>query len=116
MFCSNALNRILQACGYNSSVKFHTLRKTFATNILKNNAGMERVIDALRYSFVVKRMNLWMEEGKNLTAMMPYLSKYLGHESVENTYYYYYQIRSLYGGFLSLGFEAYLRNRIISRA
>lgn len=77
---------------------------------------MERVIDALRYSFVVKRMNLWMEEGKNLTAMMPYLSKYLGHESVENTYYYYYQIRSLYGGFLSLGFEAYLRNRIISRA
>ena len=23
---------------------------------------------------------------------MPYLSKYLGHESVENTYYYYYRI------------------------
>lgn len=45
--CSNALNRILQACGYNSSVKFHTLRKTFATNILKNNVGMECVIDAL---------------------------------------------------------------------
>lgn len=45
--CSNALNRILQACGHNSSVKFHTLRKTFATNILKNDAGMERVIDAL---------------------------------------------------------------------
>ena len=30
-----------------SSVKFHTLRKTFATSILKNNAGVERVIDAL---------------------------------------------------------------------
>lgn len=45
--CSNALNRILSACGYNSAVKFHTLRKTFATNILKNNAGIERVIDAL---------------------------------------------------------------------
>lgn len=41
-------------------------------------------------------MNLWMEEGKNLTAMMPYLSKYLGHESVENTYYYYYQIESAF--------------------
>ena len=45
--CSNALNRILSACGYNSPVKFHTLRKTFATNILNNNAGIDRVIDAL---------------------------------------------------------------------
>ena len=52
--CSNALNRILSACGYNSPVKFHTLRKTFATirtlkmaNKLNNNAGIERVIDAL---------------------------------------------------------------------
>ena len=45
--CSNALNRILLACGYNSPVKFHTLRKTFATSILKNNAGIDRVIDAL---------------------------------------------------------------------
>ena len=53
-------------------------------------------VHSLRYSFVVKRMNLWMEEGKNLTAMMPYLSKYLGHESVENTYYYYYQIESAF--------------------
>lgn len=45
--CSNALNRILSACGYSSPVKFHTLRKTFATNILNNNAGIDRVIDAL---------------------------------------------------------------------
>lgn len=43
--CSNALNRILnEPCG---NIKFHSLRKTFATNILKNNAGVERVIDAL---------------------------------------------------------------------
>lgn len=37
-----------------------------------------------------------MEKEKNLTAMMPYLSKYLGHESVENTYYYYHQIESVF--------------------
>lgn len=53
-------------------------------------------VHSLRYSFVVKRMNLWMENGENLTAMMPYLSKYLGHESVENTYYYYHQIESAF--------------------
>lgn len=45
--CSNALNRILSAVTDGSFVKFHTLRKTFATSILKNNAGIERVIDAL---------------------------------------------------------------------
>jgi site-specific recombinase XerD len=45
--CSNALNRILHLRGFESSVAFHTLRKTFATNILKNNAGIERVVDAL---------------------------------------------------------------------
>ena len=28
-------------------MKFHSLRKTFATNILRNNAGIERAIDAL---------------------------------------------------------------------
>ena len=53
-------------------------------------------VHSLRYSFVVTRMNLWMENGVNLTAMMPYLSKYLGHESAENTYYYYHQIESAF--------------------
>ncbi len=28
-------------------VSFHTLRRTFATGILRNNAGMEAVMDAL---------------------------------------------------------------------
>ena len=41
------MNRILSAVTDGSFVKFHTLRKTFATSILKNNAGIERVIDAL---------------------------------------------------------------------
>ena len=45
--CSNALNRVLSTVSDGSSIKFHTLRKTFATSILKNNAGIERVIDAL---------------------------------------------------------------------
>ena len=38
--CSNALNRVLSTVSDGSSVKFHT-------SILKNNAGVERVIDAL---------------------------------------------------------------------
>lgn len=45
--CSNALNRILEACGFDTTVSYHILRKTFATAILRNNAGINRVVDAL---------------------------------------------------------------------
>jgi len=49
-------------------------------------------VHSLRHSFVVKRMNLWMENGVALNSMMPYLSKYLGHSSPDGTFYYYHQI------------------------
>lgn len=49
-------------------------------------------VHSLRHTFVVKRMNLWMEHDIPLESMMPYLSKYLGHSSVEDSFYYYHQI------------------------
>jgi integrase len=48
-------------------------------------------IHALRHTFVVNRMNEWTLEGISLNAMMPYLARYLGHSSVEGTFYYYHQ-------------------------
>ena len=53
-------------------------------------------VHSLRYSFVVKRMNLWMESGVTLNSMMPYLSKYLGHCSPDETFYYYHQIEDAF--------------------
>ena len=53
------------------------------------NCDRSPTVHSLRYSFVVKRMNLWMEEGVALNSMMPYLSKYLGHCSPGDTFYYY---------------------------
>jgi integrase len=49
-------------------------------------------VHSLRHTFVVKRMNRWMEKGILLHSMLPYLSKYLGHASVEDTFYYYHQV------------------------
>lgn len=49
-------------------------------------------VHCLRHSFVVKRMNCWMEEGIPLKEMLPFLSKYLGHQSPDETFYYYHQI------------------------
>ena len=51
-------------------------------------------VHSLRHSFVVKRMNTWMEEEVSLKEMMPYLSRYLGHASPDDTFYYYHQVDS----------------------
>jgi integrase len=48
-------------------------------------------VQGLRHSFVVHRMNLWMEDGININNMLPYLCKYLGHKSINETFYYYHQ-------------------------
>ncbi len=49
-------------------------------------------VHCLRHTFVVKRMNLWMEEGIPLKEMLPFLSRYLRHQSPDETFYYYHQV------------------------
>jgi len=41
-------------------------------------------------------MNEWMREGRNFETMLPYLSRYLGHASVDETQYYYHQVVSAF--------------------
>ena len=53
-------------------------------------------IHALRHAFVIDRMNEWMLEGISLETMMPYLSRYLGHSGIEDTMYYYHQVRAAF--------------------
>jgi site-specific recombinase XerD len=53
-------------------------------------------IHDFRFTFVVNRMNLWAEEGMDLQVMMPYLSRYLGHKSINETFYYYYLVSDAY--------------------
>lgn len=49
-------------------------------------------VHCLRHTFVVKRMNRWMEEGIPLKEMLPFLSRYLVHQSPDETFYYYHQV------------------------
>lgn len=50
-------------------------------------------VHSLRHAYVVKRVNLWMKQGLDMNVMMPYLSKYLGHKSIDETYYYYHYVQ-----------------------
>lgn len=43
---------------------------------------------ALRHNFATQTLMRWVEEGKDLDAMIPYLSAYMGHDSFRATYYY----------------------------
>jgi len=84
-------DKALQAASINK--KFHEFweRTSFSENSVKNPT-----VHSLRHSFVVIRMNKWMESGVGLNGLMPYLSKYLGHTSVNDTFYYYHQIESAF--------------------
>ena len=49
-------------------------------------------IQCLRHTFVVNKVNEWMDADLDLGVMMPYLSRYLGHASITETQYYYHTI------------------------
>lgn len=71
-------------------------RDSWAKTPFAKNCDRNPTVHCLRHSFVVKRMNLWMEEGVPLKEMLPFLSKFLGHTSPEETLYYYHQINSVF--------------------
>ncbi len=71
-------------------------RDSWAKTPFAKNCGRNPTVHCLRHSFVVKRMNLWMEEGVPLKEMLPFLSKFLGHTSPEETLYYYHQVDSAF--------------------
>ena len=56
------------------------------------NNGKHPTIHSLRHTFVVDKMNEWMAQGIDLRTMLPYLSKYLGHSTVNDTLYYYHLV------------------------
>jgi integrase len=56
--------------------------------------GKNPTIHSLRHTYVVLRLNKWIAEGIDIQTMMPYLSKQLGHSSVDGTQYYYHTVRA----------------------
>ncbi len=48
-----------------------------------------------RHTFATHRLYHWMREGKDLTAMLPYLSAYMGHAQLSDTYYYIHMVPGL---------------------
>lgn len=49
-----------------------------------------------RHSFATHRLYRWMKEGKDLKAMLPYLSAYMGHTELSHTYYYIHLVPGMF--------------------
>jgi integrase/recombinase XerD len=42
-------------------------------------------------------INRWVENGINVNGMLPYLMNYMGHASIESTFYYIHLIPEFFG-------------------
>jgi integrase len=102
---------ILATCDAASKARFGPSRKTFfisstgnpvtaATvgvifNRIWDQAGLPRQVGGqrprpydFRHHFAYANIERWMTQRIDVAAMLPYLSTYMGHATVESTYYY----------------------------
>lgn len=75
------------------------LEKTFRQTLMKVSiAGTGRRSPRLydfRHTFATHRLYHWMREGRDLRTMLPYLSAYMGHAQLSDTYYYIHLVPGL---------------------
>lgn len=50
----------------------------------------------LRFTFITDRINEWASQGVDIEVMMAYLEKYVGHQNLQDSYYYYHVTEDLY--------------------
>lgn len=60
------------------------------------NANKRPTPHCLRHAFVVERLNDWMLRGVDTRPMFAYLSKFLGHKSPSETFYYYHLVKKAF--------------------
>lgn len=51
---------------------------------------------SLRHGFVVDRLNSWILSGMDINVMFVYLSRYLGHNDPDESFYYYHLVNDAY--------------------
>ncbi|EBP4342176.1 tyrosine-type recombinase/integrase [Salmonella enterica] len=84
--------------------------KTFRIAKIKAGIGISgnhspRLYD-LRHTFATHRLYQWLHEGKDVTAMLPYLSAYMGHKQLSDTYYYIHLVPGLFEKMAGFDFSA----------
>lgn len=89
---------------YNSGFLRYVFHECWERMQTTTNVAMPHVHN-FRHTFSVKRLNLWVQEGKVIQAYLPYLSMYLGHASLSETDYYLHLVPEFFPIMTSLGEE-----------
>jgi integrase len=105
------VTEFLTVCDQTSRTRFGPARGTFFVSSTGNpvtaatvgtifrriweQAGLPRPAGArgprpydLRHYFAYTNIERWARQGTDVTAMLPYLARYMGHASIESSYYY----------------------------
>ncbi|NLY82829.1 MAG: tyrosine-type recombinase/integrase [Clostridiales bacterium] len=69
---------------------------------LKRDGKVKSRAFDFRHHFACANIMHWSMEGKNVHAMLPYLMRYMGHSSLESTYYYIHLIPDYFPQYLVL--------------
>ena len=75
-------------------------------SIRKIGATSPRLYD-FRHTFATHRLYQWLNEGKDLSVMLPYLSAYMGHAKLSATYYYLHLVPGQLKTMSGLDFSRY---------
>jgi len=66
----------------------------------KADSGIRVRAYDFRHHLAYVNLNRWAREGKDVTAMLPYLMRYMGHSSIRRTLYYFHLVPDFYGTLL----------------
>jgi len=80
------LNNKLPITTRKAEYAFKVIRKKLWPN--RTYKGRRPRIYDLRHTFVCNRLLAWYKEGKNIDQVIPFLSTYIGHVKVSDTYWY----------------------------
>jgi integrase len=73
--------------------KFRQIRKML--KIEDGSGNLPRLYD-LRHTFATHRLYQWMRDGRDLYACLPYLSSYMGHAKITETFHYIHLVPGMF--------------------
>ena len=77
---------------YSSSAISSNFRNIWMSAGMKRDGKVKPRAYDFRHHFACANIMQWSKEGKDVHAMLPYLMRYMGHSSLESTYYYIHLI------------------------
>jgi integrase/recombinase XerD len=79
-------------CNKGKPLTYSRLRQRFEELLQRNNmmpkSGPRPTLHSLRHTFAVRRLRLWCAWKMDTRKLLPILSVYLGHKSLESSYWY----------------------------